>query len=78
MKMVAGLAPYSSGTMTIGGKVVDKPETDVGIVFQDAIMLDWRDVLANVMLQIDIRRMPRDTDEADCEGLAEGDWTGGV
>jgi NitT/TauT family transport system ATP-binding protein len=28
-------------------------------VFQDSIMLDWRNVLANVMLQIDIRRMDR-------------------
>ena len=59
LKMVAGLTPYSSGTITIGGKRVDKPQTDVGIVFQDSIMLDWRDVLSNVMLQIDIRRMDR-------------------
>jgi NitT/TauT family transport system ATP-binding protein len=59
LKMVAGLIPYSSGTITIGGKLVDRPQTDVGIVFQDAIMLDWRNVLSNVMLQIDIRRMDR-------------------
>jgi len=63
LKMVAGLTPYSSGTITIGGNVVDRPQTDVGIVFQDAIMLDWRDVLANVMLQIDIRKMDRATYE---------------
>lgn len=63
LKMVAGLTPYSSGTITIGGKIVDRPQTDVGIVFQDAIMLDWRDVLANVMLQIDIRKMDRATYE---------------
>jgi NitT/TauT family transport system ATP-binding protein len=59
LKMVAGLIPYTAGTITVGGKVVDRPQTDVGIVFQDAIMLDWRNVLANVMLQIDIRRMDR-------------------
>src|SRR5882672_1651028 len=59
LNMVAGLIPYSSGTITIGDKLVDRPQTDVGIVFQDAIMLDWRDVLSNVMLQIDIRRMDR-------------------
>ena len=59
LKMVAGLAPYTCGTITIGGKKVDRPQTDVGIVFQEAIMLDWRDVLANVMLQIDIRKMDR-------------------
>jgi NitT/TauT family transport system ATP-binding protein len=59
MKMVAGLQPYTEGTITIGGKRVDKPQTDVGIVFQEAIMLDWRDVLAKVMLQIDVRKMDR-------------------
>jgi len=51
LKMVAGLQPYTSGTITVGGKRVDRPQTDVGIVFQEAIMLDWRDVLANVMLR---------------------------
>ena len=59
LKMVAGLVPHTSGTITVGGNVVDRPQTDVGIVFQDAIMLDWRDVISNVMLQIDIRRMDR-------------------
>jgi NitT/TauT family transport system ATP-binding protein len=59
LKMLAGLAPYSAGLISIDGKRVDKPQTDVGIVFQDAILLDWRDVLANVMLQIDIRKMDR-------------------
>ncbi len=57
LKMVAGLQPYTAGTITVGGKQVTKPQTDVGIVFQDSIMLDWRDVLSNVMLQIDIRHM---------------------
>ena len=35
LKMVAGLTPYTSGTITVGGNRVDKPQTDVGIVFQD-------------------------------------------
>jgi NitT/TauT family transport system ATP-binding protein len=59
LKMLAGLVSYSSGTITIDGKRVDRPQTDVGIVFQDSIMLDWRDVLSNVMIQIDIRQMER-------------------
>jgi NitT/TauT family transport system ATP-binding protein len=61
LKMLAGLVPYSSGSITIDGNRVTKPQTDVGIVFQDAIMLDWRDVLSNVLIQIDIRRMDRNT-----------------
>jgi NitT/TauT family transport system ATP-binding protein len=59
LKMLAGLVPYTSGSITIGGKKVTKPQTDVGIIFQDAVLLDWRDVLSNVMLQIDIRGMNR-------------------
>jgi len=59
LKMLAGLVPYTSGSITIGDKKVTKPQTDVGIIFQDSVMLDWRDVLSNVMLQIDIRGMDR-------------------
>src|SRR6202035_4532723 len=59
LKMVAGLQPYTSGIITVAGKPVDRPQTDVGIVFQEAIMLDWRDVRSNVMLQIDIRKLER-------------------
>jgi NitT/TauT family transport system ATP-binding protein len=59
LKMAAGLLPYSSGAITISGRRVTEPQTAVGIVFQDSIMLDWRDVLSNVMVQIDIRKMDR-------------------
>jgi NitT/TauT family transport system ATP-binding protein len=61
LKMVAGLVPYTAGDITVGGRRVDRPLTDVGIVFQESILLDWRDVLSNVLLQIDIRRMDRAT-----------------
>jgi NitT/TauT family transport system ATP-binding protein len=64
LKMVAGLVPYSTGSISVGGRKVDRPQTDVGIVFQESILLDWRDVLSNVMLQVDIRGMDRATYEA--------------
>lgn len=59
LKMVAGLQPYTSGTISVDGKRVDGPYTDLGIVFQDAILLDWRNILDNVMLQVDIRQLDR-------------------
>lgn len=55
LKMIAGLVPYTSGTITVGNRAVDRPQTDLGIIFQDSVMLDWRNVISNVMLQIDIR-----------------------
>ena len=57
LKMVAGLVPHSAGSITVGGRKVERPLTDVGIVFQESILLDWRNVLSNVMLQIEIRGM---------------------
>ncbi|HYI86014.1 MAG TPA: ABC transporter ATP-binding protein [Burkholderiales bacterium] len=63
LKMAAGLVPYTAGEITVGGKRVDRPLTEVGIVFQESILLDWRDVLSNVLLQIDIRGMARATYE---------------
>ena len=57
--MVAGLISYTNGKITIGGVRVDRPQTDLGIIFQDAVLLDWRDVLSNVMIQTEIRGLDR-------------------
>lgn len=57
--MVAGLQDVSGGTITIGDKVVHGPYTDVGIVFQDSVMLEWRKVLQNIMLQAQVRRLDK-------------------
>lgn len=55
--MVAGLIPVSSGTITIGKRVVEAPYTNLGIVFQEPVLLDWRTVLRNVLLQTDLRNL---------------------
>jgi NitT/TauT family transport system ATP-binding protein len=59
MLLAAGLDTITSGTVTINGARVDRPFTDIGIVFQDHALLDWRSVLDNVMLQAEIRKLPR-------------------
>ena len=33
--------------------------TDLGIVFQQDLLFDWRTVLGNVMLQADVRGLPK-------------------
>jgi NitT/TauT family transport system ATP-binding protein len=71
LKMVAGLVPHSAGSITVGGKAVERPLTDVGIVFQESILLDWRDVLSNVMLQIEIRGLDAAAGEPVARGLLQ-------
>jgi NitT/TauT family transport system ATP-binding protein len=69
--MVAGLVPHSAGAITVGGRAVDRPLTDVGIVFQESILLDWRDVLSNVMLQLEIRGRDATAGEREARHLLE-------
>ena len=52
---VAGLIEPSHGSITVAGRRVSGPFTDLGIVFQEALLLDWRNVLGNVLFQIEMR-----------------------
>ena len=55
MRLIAGLLPPTSGSITIAGEAVSGPHTNLGIVFQKPILLDWRSVLKNVLLQTEMR-----------------------
>jgi NitT/TauT family transport system ATP-binding protein len=55
MRLVAGLTPASTGEITVSGRRVDGPLHDCGIVFQQPVLLEWRNVLDNVLFQIDMR-----------------------
>lgn len=57
---LAGLTTATSGGVRIGGEQVDGPLTEAGIVFQGAELLPWRTALENVMLQAEIRKLPRE------------------
>jgi NitT/TauT family transport system ATP-binding protein len=55
LRIAAGLLPFTSGRVRVGGKDVTGPQTDLGIVFQSPVLLDWRNVLENVLVQIELR-----------------------
>ncbi len=57
--MVAGLLARSSGDISVLGRTVNEPITDVGIAFQDHLLLDFRTAMDNVLLQADIRHLPK-------------------
>jgi NitT/TauT family transport system ATP-binding protein len=55
MMLASGLIPLSAGTIAIDGTRVTKPYTDLGIVFQQDLLMDWRRVLANILVQAEFR-----------------------
>jgi NitT/TauT family transport system ATP-binding protein len=57
LMVVAGLYSASEGAVLVDGKEVDGPLRDVGVVFQNPALLDWRTSLGNVLLQAEARRM---------------------
>jgi NitT/TauT family transport system ATP-binding protein len=59
LKILAGLLSRTAGTVTLRGQPVNGPTRDIGIVFQDPVLLDWRTVVANVMLPVQVLGLDR-------------------
>nr|WP_084606504.1 ABC transporter ATP-binding protein [Rhizobium sullae] len=57
LRLVAGLAPVTDGAVRLAGKEISGPQIDVGIVFQSAVLLAWRVVIDNILLQAEMRNM---------------------
>ena len=55
LRLVAGLMDVTGGQILINNKKIDGPVTELGIVFQQPVLLDWRTVLENVLFQVDAR-----------------------
>jgi NitT/TauT family transport system ATP-binding protein len=55
LKILAGLIPASAGSVRVAGTSVAAPRPDIGIVFQNPILLPWRTVLENVLLPAEVQ-----------------------
>jgi NitT/TauT family transport system ATP-binding protein len=58
LKIIAGLMTQSEGEIVVDRANFD-PAREVGFVFQKALLLNWRRVLDNVLLPIEILKMDR-------------------
>ena len=58
MLMVAGLLTPTTGVVRVSNKPLTGAMTDVGIVFQDHLLMDFRTAEDNVLLQGIIRKLP--------------------
>ena len=74
---VAGLIEASSGSVTVGNTRVSGPFTQLGIVFQEALLLDWRTVLGNVLFQVEMRGLDPKAYESRARELVDRVGLGG-
>ena len=57
LMLISGLIPPTTGTIEVGGARVKGAVGNVAIVFQRDVLLDWRTVLANVLLPVEIKKL---------------------
>ncbi len=55
LRMVAGLHPATTGEVRVADRIVAGPQTNLGVVFQSPVLLDWRTALDNVLMQVELR-----------------------
>lgn len=54
MKLLSGLLIPQQGSVVLDGEPVTGPRAQVGMAFQNAIMLPWRTTLENVLLPLEV------------------------
>ncbi|MGB6008159.1 ABC transporter ATP-binding protein [Castellaniella sp.] len=54
LRIISGLVSATSGRIAVGGKTVNGPISDVSMVFQGPVLLQWRTVLENILFVAEI------------------------
>jgi NitT/TauT family transport system ATP-binding protein len=69
--MIAGLIEPTSGEITLNGQPIKAAhrQHEVGLVFQDAVLLPWRTVAENVSLPLEVLKLSRDVRRARIENV---------
>ncbi len=55
LKVISGLLRPTQGAVRVNGAEVREPTRDIGIVFQTPLLMEWRSIIDNILLQIEIR-----------------------
>jgi NitT/TauT family transport system ATP-binding protein len=69
LQILAGILPATSGNILFNGQKLTRPRRDVGIVFQEPVLLPWRTVLDNVMLPAVVHGLNREQYRQKAEDL---------
>lgn len=71
LRTLAGLLPPSSGEVEYQGHPLVGPQPGIGLVFQKANLLPWRNVLDNITLPLEVQGLPRLTAREQARRLVE-------
>ncbi|MEL6298293.1 MAG: ABC transporter ATP-binding protein [Pseudomonadota bacterium] len=53
-RLIAGLLMPDEGEVELGGTLVRSPRPTVGMAFQNPVLLEWRTILKNILLPLEI------------------------
>jgi NitT/TauT family transport system ATP-binding protein len=71
LKLIAGLAAPTSGTIRVDGMTPLSARETISFVFQDATLLPWRTVKQNIGLGLELERVPTDRREKEIAALLD-------
>ncbi len=77
LRLIAGILSHTSGDIFVRGSRVTGPRRDIGIVFQSATLLPWRNVLQNTLLPVDVQGLDKDIHTARAKSLLQMVGLGG-
>jgi NitT/TauT family transport system ATP-binding protein len=60
LQILAGILPPTQGQIVLKGSPVTGPRREVGVVFQEPVLLPWLKVIDNVMLPAVVHKLDRD------------------
>jgi NitT/TauT family transport system ATP-binding protein len=62
---MAGLHDLTSGRVKLGKDLITKPHREIAVIFQDANLLPWRNLLKNIALPFELKRRRPDMQRID-------------
>jgi NitT/TauT family transport system ATP-binding protein len=71
LRILAGLLPATKGQVLIGGEPLSGPRRSIGFVFQKANLMPWRSVLENVLLPLELMRLPAEQAQQCAQEMVE-------
>src|SRR5690606_35270705 len=71
LNLIAGFEKPSSGELLVGGRQVEKPGPERGVVFQEAALFPWLNVWDNVVFGPQMAGAPRSAYEARARDMLE-------